>query len=301
MLKLTRRLFSFRPDPLYADFHERALFNHILASIDPEDGRVSYMVPVGRGVQQEYQDPLRDFTCCCGTGMESHALHGYGVYYESADTLWVNLFVPSQAQFNTAGATLTMETGFPDGDTATIRMTLPSPKEFTLAVRRPVWTGDAFAIKVNGVAVEQPTLASMRAGGAGGRGGAPGNEGEAQHSSFVSLKRVWKSGDTIELAIPKTVRLEPTPDNKQVAAIMWGPLVLAGDHGPRREGRTTPAPVPSTRGRNEGRERMGDSRVTSRRLHGIESRESHGTGRCTRRSFVDAVLSHAPTPLQRLF
>jgi DUF1680 family protein len=98
---------------------------------------------------------------------------------------------------------------------------------------------------VNGVAVEQPTLASMRAGGAGGRGGAPGNEGEAQHSSFVSLKRVWKSGDTIDLAIPKTVRLEPTPDNKQVAAIMWGPLVLAGDHGPRREGRATPAPVPA--------------------------------------------------------
>lgn len=32
MLKLTRRLFSFSPDAHYADFHERALFNHILAS-----------------------------------------------------------------------------------------------------------------------------------------------------------------------------------------------------------------------------------------------------------------------------
>ncbi|MBL8984556.1 MAG: glycoside hydrolase family 127 protein, partial [Gemmatimonadetes bacterium] len=32
MLKLTRRLFSLRPDAGYADFHERALFNHILAS-----------------------------------------------------------------------------------------------------------------------------------------------------------------------------------------------------------------------------------------------------------------------------
>jgi hypothetical protein len=46
-----------------ADFHERALFNHILESIDPEDGRTSYMVPLGRGVMQEYQDMLRDFTC----------------------------------------------------------------------------------------------------------------------------------------------------------------------------------------------------------------------------------------------
>ena len=245
MIKLSRQLFALRPDPLYADFHERALFNHILASIDSNDGRVSYMVPVGRGVQQEYQDPLQDFTCCVGTGMESHALHGYGVYYESADTLWVNLFVPSQAQFTTAGAKLTMETGFPDGDTARIVVSLPSPKEFTLAVRRPVWAGDAFTIKVNGDAMPQPTLASMRVGGAGGRGGAPGNEGEAQHSSYVLLKRTWKSGDVVEIGIPKTVRLEPTPDNKQVAAIMWGPLVLAGDLGPRREGRAPAPPVPS--------------------------------------------------------
>src|ERR1043165_7479719 len=46
MLKLTRRLFSFTPDAHLADFHERALFNHYLASIDPQDARTSYMVPV---------------------------------------------------------------------------------------------------------------------------------------------------------------------------------------------------------------------------------------------------------------
>jgi hypothetical protein len=37
--------------------------------------------------------------------------------------------------------------------------------------------------------------------------------------------------------LPKSLRLEPTPDNKSVAAIMWGPLCLAGDLGPRREPR----------------------------------------------------------------
>ena len=112
-------------------------------------------------------------------------------------------------------------------------------------IRRPSWAGDGFAVKVNGEAVPQPTLASLRAGAAGGR-----NMGEddrvLQPSSFVELKRTWKSGDVVELMLPKTVRLEPTPDNKTVAAVMWGPLVLAGDHGPRREGRAsaTDAPVP---------------------------------------------------------
>ena len=47
MIKMARELFAVEPDVRYADFQERALFNHILASQDPDDGRVSYMVPVG--------------------------------------------------------------------------------------------------------------------------------------------------------------------------------------------------------------------------------------------------------------
>ena len=139
------------------------------------------------------------------------------------------------------------ETSFPDGDSAKLTLTMAAPKRFTLAVRRPVWAGDAFVIKVNGAAIEQPLLATLRDGAAGGRGNAPGNEDVAQPSTFVNLEREWKTGDTVELTIPKTVRLEPTPDNKSVAAIMWGPLVLAGDWGPRRESRgegVSQSPIP---------------------------------------------------------
>lgn len=246
MLKLTRRLFSFRPDGSYADFHERALFNHVLASMDPEDGRTSYMVPVGRGVQQEYQDMLDDFTCCVGTGMESHALHGAGVYFEGADTVWVNLFVPTTAQLTTRNVTLTMETGFPEGETAKLTMAMPKASAFTLAVRRPSWAGDGFTVKVNGAAVEVPPSSSLRPGGAGGRL-MGGEDSQPLASSYVELKRTWQSGDTVELTLPKSLHLEPTPDNKSVAAIMWGPLVLAGDFGPRREGRAaagSSAPIP---------------------------------------------------------
>ena len=55
--------------------------------------------------------------------------------------------------------------------------------------------------------------------------------------SYVELKRTWKSGDTVSLALPKTLHLEATPDNPRVAAILWGPLVLAGDLGPESERR----------------------------------------------------------------
>jgi DUF1680 family protein len=240
MRKLSRQLFSYRPDAFYADFHERVLFNHILASIDPEAPRTSYMVPVGRGVQQEYQDMQRSFTCCVGTGMESHALHGDGIYFESADTVWVNLFVPSTAQLTLGGARLTMETGFPEGESAVLKLDIPKPTMFTLALRRPSWAGDDFGVRVNGEPIDQPKLASLRAGPAGGRD-VPIDRTPLDPSTYVELRRTWKSGDTVELTFRRQLRLEPTADNKSVAAIMWGPCALAGDHGPRIEGRNRTA------------------------------------------------------------
>ncbi len=234
MLKLTRRLFAIRPDAHYADFHERALFNHILASIDPEDGRTCYMVPVGRGVQHEYQNMFRSFTCCVGSGMESHGLHGDGIYYESGDTLWVNLYAPSTADWTAAGVKLKMDTDFPEGESVTIKMTLQSPKEFTLALRRPDWAGDGFSVKVNSGAVSEDLINPFRDVPESGRP-VPGRKSVDDSGTYVELKRNWKTGDTVELVLPKALRLEPVPDNPQIAAIMWGPLVLAADLGPERE------------------------------------------------------------------
>jgi len=235
MLKLTRRLFSFWPDPHYADYHERALFNHMLASIDPEDGRVCYMVPVGPGVTHEYQDMFRDFTCDVGTGMENHALHGDGIYYEGDDRFWVNLYVPSTATWAKAGVQLVMDTDFPEGETAKLALRLEAPQQFTLALRRPYWAGQGFRVRLNGQTVVAP-----------GQEPAPDSfdqSGRSQYrrppydaSSYVELKRLWRSGDVVEVALPKALHLEPLPDNPHRVSLMWGPLVLAGDLGPEPDG-----------------------------------------------------------------
>jgi hypothetical protein len=108
-----------------------------------------------------------------------------------------------------------MDTNFPEGESANLKLTLKAPKQFTLALRRPSWAGESFAVKVNGQPVRRLS--------------APG--------SYVELKRKWKTGDTVALTLPKTLRLEPLPDNNRVAAIMWGPIALAGDLGPERERR----------------------------------------------------------------
>ncbi len=233
MLKMTRKMFALRPDAHYADFHERALFNHILASQDPTDGWVCYMVPVGRGVQHEYERNMLDggFTCCTGSSMESHALHNHGIYFESGDKLWVNLYAPSTADWAAAGVKLEMQTDFPEGESATLKLSVTSPKTLTLALRRPYWVGTNFNVTVNGEAVSAELLAAPREGW--GRRGAPAPV--AKVGSYVELERTWKTGDTIVITLPKTLRLEPIPDNPRRVALMWGPLVLAGDLGPEPE------------------------------------------------------------------
>ena len=240
MLKLTRRLFALRPDPYYADFHERALFNHVLASMDPDDGRTCYMVPVGRGVTREYQNMFRSFTCCVGSGMESHALHGDGLYYYADDKLWVNLYAASEARWSDASIGLSMATDFPIGESATLTMDMQSPRRFTLALRRPFWVGDGFAVHVNGGAIDT-SAAAPPAPRAGERDEPEDPRGLRRYdsdypaSTYVEIDREWRGGDTVEIALPKTLRLEATPDNPRRVSLMWGPLVLAGDLGPEPE------------------------------------------------------------------
>jgi DUF1680 family protein len=216
MLKMTRTLFALQPDIRYAEFHERALFNHVLASIDPEDGRTCYMVPVGRGVTHEYQDMFNGFTCCVGSGMESHALHGDGIFYESGSRLWVNLYAPSTARWQAMDTGVTVETDFPEGDVVTIKIETAKPKQFTLALRHPRWATAGFSVAVNGERIDHV----------------------ARPGTYVELSRRWKNGDQVRLTLPKQLSLEPVPDNPRRAALMWGPLVLAGDLGPEeRRGR----------------------------------------------------------------
>jgi hypothetical protein len=198
--------------------------------MDPQDGRTCYMVPVGRGVQHEYQDMFESFTCCVGTGMESHALHGDGIYFEESERLFVNLYAPSTVEWSQAEARLTVDTDFPLGESATIRITLREPRTLTLSLRRPYWTGAEFHARVNGDAVPLPEPAARDWRDSRSQYQDAPTEG----SAFLNITREWRDGDTIDIRLPKSLWLEPTPDNPGRAAILWGPLVLSGDLGPER-------------------------------------------------------------------
>jgi hypothetical protein len=53
----------------------------------------------------------------------------------------------------------------------------------------------------------------------------------AEPASYLTLDHAWKVDDVITVDIPMTMHLNTTPDDKQVQAAMYGPLVLAARMG----------------------------------------------------------------------
>src|SRR5690606_22162203 len=122
MLKLTRHLFCWDAQPKYADYYEKALYNHILGQQDPESGMVSYFLPLLPGAHKVYSTPEQSFWCCVGTGFENHAKYGEAIYYHSDDALYVNLFIPSELTWKEKGLKIRQETNFPEDGAVRLRV-----------------------------------------------------------------------------------------------------------------------------------------------------------------------------------
>lgn len=230
MLKLTDHLFVWTASAEAADFYERALFNHILASQNPEDGRVTYNLSLEMGGFKSFQDP-EWFTCCIGTGMENHSKYGGSIYFHNDKELFVNQFIASELTWNEKGMKVTQTTRYPEEQGTALEISTGEPVELTVNIRYPSWATQGIEIAVNG---HKKHI-------------------DNQPGSFVPLKRKWKNGDRIEVTIPFELRLESMPDDSLRVAVFYGPAVLAGELGPvgdQASPDTLPVPVLMTTDRD---------------------------------------------------
>ena len=126
-----------------------------------------------------YSQPETSMWCCVGSGLENHTKYGEFIYAHRQDTLYVNLFIPSQLNWKEQGVTLTQETLFPDDGKVTLRIDKASKKKLTLMIRIPGWAGSSkdYAITING----QKKKYAIRPG----------------VSTYLPIHRKWKKGDVI--------------------------------------------------------------------------------------------------------
>jgi len=206
MLRLTRSLYAQDPQASYFNYFERALFNGILGSQDPDSGMMTYFQATRPGYVKLFHTPEDSFWCCTGSGMENHARYGESIYAHDDESLYVNLFIASKLEWPGRGLTLTQATRFPDEERTTLKFSGSGAQHLALTIRHPAWC-ERMSVKVNG----KPA----------GTSAAPG-------TYFTLSTRRIRAGDEVEVHFPMQLRLEPLPGEPDYAAFMYGPVALAG-------------------------------------------------------------------------
>src|ERR1041384_8450073 len=209
MMRLTRSLYARDPRSDYFDYFEKALFNGILASQDPETGMNTYFQSTRPGYVRLYHTPFDSFWCCTGSGIENHARYGESIYAHDDNTLYVNLFLASTAQWREKGLTITQTGDFPDSDTVTLRFDCEKPPGILLKIRHPEWC-ETMTATWNG----ERDLKRRQPG-----------------SYFEISGREIKAGDTLRLRLPMKLRAVPLPNDPSQIALAYGPIVLGGRLG----------------------------------------------------------------------
>ena len=210
MLKLTRHLFCWHPNSRLADYYERALYNHILSSQNPENGMMCYFVPLRMGTKKQFSDSFNTFTCCVGSGMENHSKYPESIYYEGSDgSLYVNLFIPSVLHWKEKQVTILQQSDFPNSDTINFTINNKKPASFAVRIRKPGWAKNGIHITVNGKPISV----------------------NKQENGYIIIYRKWDHQDKMQVVIPLSLFSENMPDNRNRIAFLYGPLVLAGDLG----------------------------------------------------------------------
>jgi uncharacterized protein len=272
LLKIGRSLFGHTLDVRYAEYAERASLNHIVGSRADKDSAVSpevqYMFPVDPGAIREYDNVG---TCCGGTGLESHVKHQESAFFATAvppstspalndstsgstapnDStsnsaasagpatdgpvtdgfgatdevrgLYVLQYLPSRLRWTDAGGEIELHTRYPrDG---LVTLTIGVTGEFALHLRIPSWARGRQRVRVNGAAWHTTVAAG-----------------------FVTVRREFRRGDTVELDLPMPLRLVPTPDDPSLASLELGPTVLLA----RDDATTTQTVAPAAHRRLDG-------------------------------------------------
>ncbi|MGN1210518.1 MAG: glycoside hydrolase family 127 protein, partial [Candidatus Cryptobacteroides sp.] len=158
------------------------------------------------GSHKVYSTPENSFWCCVGSGFESHAKYAESIYFHNADSLYVNLLIPSVLQWRQKGMTITQQTEFPEAEVSRLSVSCEKPVVATFMIRCPQWCSNP-SVKVNGKKVK------------------------CRQGEYVAVERKWKEGDVVEICWPMSLRLEKMASDNTEAAIFYGPVLMAARLG----------------------------------------------------------------------
>jgi len=241
MVLWNQRMHMLTGDSKFIDILERSLYNAALDGLSLSGDRFFYENPLaadnrfGFNHGSRGRAPWFDVACCPANVARFMAQFPEYIYAKKNDSLYVNLFVGSEAdvQLNGQKVHVKQETRYPFGEDIKITLEPAEGGEFTVHVRVPGWAQNQampsglyafqFETSTAGSPREEPVVLKVN--------GRP--ETLKFNPGFASIRRAWKKGDTIELRLPMRPRrlfADPRVEaDKGRLAIQCGPLVYCAE------------------------------------------------------------------------
>jgi DUF1680 family protein len=194
-------------DSRYADELERTLYNGSLSGVSLHGDTYFYQNPLVSDTSRARWS-WHECPCCPPMFLKMMgAMPGY-IYATDADSIYVNLYVGSQATIhrNDSAVTLRQTTQYPWQGAVRLELDPGRDQEFALMLRIPAWCSGE-RVRINGQAISTAE----------------------RHRGYLRISRNWRRADVIELEMPMPVRQVHANPLVQAdvgrAAIMRGPLV----------------------------------------------------------------------------
>jgi hypothetical protein len=221
------RLFLLYGESKYVDILEKTLYNSMLSGVSLTGDRFFYPNPLESSGQHQ-RSPW--FGCaCCPSNIARFipAIPGY-IYAVTDRDLYINMYISNEAdiQIGDQKVKISQTSGFPRDGKVQIIVGTGHKAKFIMKLRIPGWAvneaipGDLyrfegqnpeeFSLLLNGDTV----ITEIRDG-------------------YVSIDRIWNSGDKLQLLLPMPVRLvtadDRIKDNNGKVAVQRGPVIYCAE------------------------------------------------------------------------
>lgn len=205
-MRFCQTLLRITGNPIYADQLEKTTFNAYLATLARDGSTFSKYCPLS-GTRSRGNDQCgMTINCCVANGPRGFVAIAESILMADSEGIMVNLYNASTACITLPTSklkvTVEQQTDYPAGNKVLLRVTPDQESEFAVKLRIPAWS----------------TKTSVLLNGSPVTGVKPGG--------LLSLRRTWKSGDTVEMAFDFTGRVEHKHEH---FAFFRGPIVLSRD------------------------------------------------------------------------
>ncbi len=257
------RMFLLTGEAAYLDVMERVMYNGVLSGVSLDGTLFFYPNPLESDGKYRFNKgrteraPWFGVACCPGNVSRFlPSVPGY-IYATKGDVLYVNMFVAGEAKVELDGTAVAVrqETRYPwDGEVG-IAIEPERAGEFAVHIRVPGWA-QGRPVPTDLYRYEEESVEAVAE--VAGETGVPGEASGAMAKDAVSLlvngepvaldmdkgfarvRRVWRSGDRIEIVFPmearRVVAHPSVSDNEGFVAVERGPLVYCAE-GPDNGGR----------------------------------------------------------------